>query len=478
MDASRLQFEEKAGGQVTDVVIGFDFGTASTKVVVRFPFLDGEPGVGRAYAVPFAAAGHPGNPFLLPTGIRFDDEGQAELAPASTPGWLSNLKGRVVQELRDLSAETADVKASLLGRLEQPCGRDTRDPFGEAVAFVALALRGAREWVLSDPNLRAAYSRYQLRWSLHFGAPTGYAREPALDWALEAIGHAGWLASLRSLVKRGGARGQLRDVVKALGPPPARELPRDLNDFLVVPEVVAEAIGYARTPELRRPGLHFLVDAGAGTLDVSGFMLVLGDGAEVDVEQFHILEARVDLRGTSVLQDARFMAIQNAAAGLDRLATVPGDFLTWAATQPPLVVSVTDAETAFISKSAGVIVDVVMKVKKSRDPNNPAWRDEVSVFFCGGGSRVDQFKRAVQRAGERLATAGTWNRFVVRDLGRPNQAHLVAPAMADGDFHRLAVAWGLSFLDLGDVRRPDEIEDITPHVTNRPPAHFVDKDNM
>jgi hypothetical protein len=478
MDSSRLQFAESAGGQVTDVVIGFDFGTASTKTVVRFPFLDGEPGVGRAYAVPFAAAGHPANAYLLPTGVRFDEEGRAELAPASTPGWQANLKGRVVQEFRDLFAQAPDPRGALLARLEQPCDRNTRDPFGEAVAFVALALRGAREWVLSDGDLRAAYSRYQLRWSLHFGAPTGYAGEPALDWALEALGHAAWLASLRSGTTRGGARAQLRDVVRTLAPPPTHEIPGDLNDFLVVPEVVAEAIGYARTPELRRPGLHFLVDAGAGTLDVSGFMLVLGDAGEVDVEQFHILEARVELRGTSVLQDARFAAIQSAAPSLDRLATVPGDFLTWAAAQTPLVASVTGAETSFISKCAGVIVDVVMKVKKSRDPNNPAWREEVSVFFCGGGSRVDQFAQAVRRAGERLATAGTWTRFVVRDLGRPNKAHLVATAMEDGEFHRLAVAWGLSFLDLGDVRRPDEIDDVEPHVSARPLAHFVDKDNM
>ncbi|MBC8425585.1 hypothetical protein H8E07_15835, partial [bacterium] len=94
----------------------------------------------------------------------------------------------------------------------------------------------------------------------------------------------------------------------ALGDP-AGDVPH-LFDFGVIPEVAAEVVGYARS-DLRRPGLHFLVDAGAGTLDVAGFVLHEDQGENL----YPILSASVRPHGSLALLRARREAAANAKGG-------------------------------------------------------------------------------------------------------------------------------------------------------------------
>ena len=57
------QFSPPGRGGKCDIVIGFDFGTSCTKVILRSPYHYG----GRAFAVPFAEAAHNSSPHLLPS---------------------------------------------------------------------------------------------------------------------------------------------------------------------------------------------------------------------------------------------------------------------------------------------------------------------------------------------------------------------------------------------------------------------------
>ena len=66
-EISRTQFTWPKKTAICDVVIGLDFGTSCTKVVLRTPYLYGN----RAFAVPFKNLTPSRNPYLLPSKIWF-----------------------------------------------------------------------------------------------------------------------------------------------------------------------------------------------------------------------------------------------------------------------------------------------------------------------------------------------------------------------------------------------------------------------
>ena len=58
----------------SDIVIGFDFGTSSSKIVIR------DSGMQTAYAVPFGSLACSGNGYLIPTIIFISDNGELSLS--------------------------------------------------------------------------------------------------------------------------------------------------------------------------------------------------------------------------------------------------------------------------------------------------------------------------------------------------------------------------------------------------------------
>jgi hypothetical protein len=62
-------------------------------------------------------------------------------------------------------------------------------------------------------------------------------------------------------------------------------------------------------------------------------------------------------------------------------------------------------------------------------------------------------------------------KIVKKDL--PIDSSLDAPKLNKIDYHRLSVAYGLSFepLDFARIKIPDEIEDIKPPMTPDRPSH-------
>lgn len=72
----------------------------------------------------------------------------------------------------------------------------------------------------------------------------------------------------------------------------------------VVPEVAAQAVGYARST-LRDPGLHLLVDVGATTLDICGFILHQAEGRD----RYELLTTTVERLGALELHRERLGAL-------------------------------------------------------------------------------------------------------------------------------------------------------------------------
>ena len=78
------QFEGTGESPPKDIVIGFDFGTSCTKVVVQDHFHR------EAWAVPFPEFTGADNRYLLPTQVWLED-GALLLAPPSRPGPITDL---------------------------------------------------------------------------------------------------------------------------------------------------------------------------------------------------------------------------------------------------------------------------------------------------------------------------------------------------------------------------------------------------
>lgn len=139
------------GRQAIDLVIGLDFGTAATKVVVRSPFYAG----GRAVAVSFGDLGHRTSPYLLPTRVWSRPDGEFSLEPRGKGAWLTGLK----LSLMDLGSAPSQA-----GHLDDEATR-----LVPVVGYLALVLAETRARVLATE--RDTYGRFDVRWTLNLGTP-------------------------------------------------------------------------------------------------------------------------------------------------------------------------------------------------------------------------------------------------------------------------------------------------------------------
>ena len=156
-------------------------------------------------------------------------------------------------------------------------------------------------------------------------------------------------------------------------------------DFELVPEVIAEVTGYARS-EFRNEGLHFLVDVGASTLDVCAFTLRDNEG---DVH-FVIYTAEVALLGAQRLHQARIDGAQKATSesaalifdAQDPLSLIPNDLTTYVPDGEVIVGGVNRANKAFAKDSSNAVHKTIWHTRKKRDPNSPRWSENLPIFVA------------------------------------------------------------------------------------------------
>ena len=153
-------------GEVTDLVVGLDFGTSCTKAVIRSPFAFRS----RATAVRWRGATADGS-YLLPTvlyerGVGFDLECSG-----------------VVRSTHDT------LKIDLMNN---PGSRETR---ARAAAYLGLALQAARQWFFDSEH--DGYERFHLRWALNLGIPSAGYDDGRVREAFCAVARAAWRLSLR-----------------------------------------------------------------------------------------------------------------------------------------------------------------------------------------------------------------------------------------------------------------------------------------
>ena len=137
-----------------------------------------------------------------------------------------------------------------------------------------------------------------------------------------------------------------------------------------------------------------------------------------------------------------------------------------------------DIDEKYTTECTNAVMEVLMALRRLRDPYAPNFESGLPIFMGGGGSRFVLVTEAMRRADARLRKA-----IVATGGIRPGRLP-VLETLSNGDIPddmvgRLDVAYGLSFdrLDIGEIVPPCRIEDVQARI-ERPRPEMVDKEQV
>ena len=432
---TKTQVKSNTNGDERDIIIGLDFGTACTKVVIR------DDVINKAYAVPFGELAYDGHPYLIATQVYACPDDRLSLDDG------------------DGFRRIDDLKIKLLGLGDADQFLLTNNELGpNCVGYLALVLREVLAWFLETH--KDIYGNTRLNWQLNIGIPSrSYDNEQQCK-TFHVLALAAWQAAVRegqvtikSIQK--ATKSSYRDIYE---PKNHTNAEMHSEDVKAVPEVIAEVVGYADS-ELRREGTHLLVDVGAGTLDVATFVLHSGN----DADQYGLLTTEVEKLGAYSLHRQRIVDITSyVKEKLNKIMAVTDGIspLPELESYKPIDDDgLSQIDTDFLDQCRDLIHKVIQVTKTRRAPNSLAWNGDISlpVLLCGGGHRIPLYQKAIELARKNAAPN---TNFDFLELPKPE--NLEADELAPTGFYRLAVAYGLSTRQdrIGKVIPPNAIEDI------------------
>ena len=415
-----------------EVVIGLDFGTAYTKVVI------GDSALGQAFAVPF-----------------FDDVGlPAYLIPSRVwlHGGLYTLleRGEVKQRLKlDLIEQKDDSVCSL-----------------DAVAFLALIIQHARGWLFSTHA--DLYKKTHILWKLTLGLPAATYENTATVDKFLGVGEAAWLVAnqegkdiskdLVALIWE-----EVQEKRKAQS---TRTMESVEVYFDVIPELSAQIYGFLMSTKFdpKATNCFLMVDIGAGTVDSSVFRVTRNKSREWEfkffsnVVQFNGVANLNDIRIsflTSALKkigvfDQHKLSLQAATESFDHIDGIPESFSDYfSGINFSFSEEICNPDTDFYkNKFKKQITDDTLTGVKSYFSDNSIFKG-MPLFLCGGGSKMLFFNRLKDDLHSH--PNASWFQFSHKHLEVPEM--LSVQGVHEEDFDRLSVAFGLSFLDVGKYVR-------------------------
>jgi hypothetical protein len=448
----------------TDLIVGLDFGTSATKVVIRDPFAatgvfpvrlnGGRPGID----------GH-----LLPSRVfRTGD------AYSLTQG---------THRITDLKLRLLACKA-----------KSPVTEFNDCCAFLAFVIRRARGCLLSEQ--KDIYGKHALNWRLNLGlAARSYQDGDTVTLFRRLAWAAANLAAdpeAESITVQKADQYRLESLAVSAGSA-SEGVEFGWADVDAVPEVSAQLQGFmssARWDWRSRP-VMMLVDVGAGTVDSALFHVqVPQDGKGV----LTFYSSRVDSNGAMNLHRARVDWLQalmpvgsEHAAAAECLAAIakPTDRLR------PIPESVRDYLPGYEIEVVGRSIDEDFGTGRYRTQVAGSINDakvgkgipasqleRVPLLLCGGGSRM-KFYGSI---GEAINGTSGWH-VSVEVMRLPVPQDLVDTGWHADDFDRLSVAYGLSLAGngettLGSIVRAIDVPEVQPYCPPKREDNYVSKDQM
>lgn len=367
-----------------DIVIGFDLGTSCSKMILR------DPNRRRALAVPFRPDRPSLESYLQPTIAFVSPSGTVSLQDPGNCHKCGDFK-RLLMEDPAHVLYSDNLSGLEIGAQEV------------ATCYIALMLREVRNWF--EQTQRNIYHGQEIIWQLNLGIPVKNYDDERIKRTFHCIAKAGWYISERDRpIDMGSARDALNMTALRRFNPGID--PAYIN---VVPEVAAEVAGYALSP-LREEGLHLLVDVGAGTVDLSTFILHSRDGEG----RYPFMAADVRPLGCYILHKRRFVAMNQAFQELIKhmdgkqnpMAPLPESLSSYLPSQEEVekkwleVLRKSDEEHK--TECMTVVGEVIRHTKNKRDPRSNTWRTTLPVFMCGGGSKLAFYQEAMKEKAEQL----------------------------------------------------------------------------
>lgn len=454
-----LQYTKPGRDGECELIIGLDFGTSASKVVIQVPDLPGRP----SYVVDFGDFAHPSMACLLPSKLWVG------------PGKSCHLLGQAD------SIEVGDIKLELFSNSELSTSNNGPSRHGYvaehvAVAYLSLLLRYARMWFLeSKQSLVGRFSK--LIWAVNLGVPSPCVEENEENCRFRRIGKAAWmLSAVHSDVTLEKAAKELSLLAEC---PDNWKGDSDgiTCDFDIIPEIAAGAVGYALS-DLRREGAHVMIDVGASTLDVCSFLL-----RQSDQNRYSLLTADVKQLGTIRLHHTRIQAIQHAfevqAQKLrdkhDPLAPISEDIDSYLLPEIQIRAEVSQAEELLRKNCQMVIRKVIHDLRRRRAPNEDVWLKKLPILLIGGGSKLPYFRSIVEELDAWTQQYYGNEGIILQEVPVPETLKINTD-----EYHRLAVAWGLSHraLDIGEIIASDRIDDIDPPARRKWENNYISKDQV
>jgi hypothetical protein len=443
-----------------DVVIGFDFGTSCTKIVLR-DFHRKE-----AFAVPFDRTTSEFGQYLLPTKIYVNSDGSIHLGKGDTE--IDALKVQLIQNptAKLFENENTGVVTTSLDL---------------AVAYIGLVLIHARNWFKETKSLE--YQNINISWQLNIGMSSRSYDDKGLYDVMKRAALAGWNLSLfnKNSIFLSDVKAAIKISDLQIKENNYNDKKEELHPDYVnpVPEIIAEVVGYFRSP-MRKDGMYLIVDVGARTLDVSTF--ILHENEEV---RYSILTAEVDKLGAFILHQKRIEACKRTLErNLCKLISIcdgisPLPEIEEYLPRPPHKdrEAFDKAEEKFSGECSRMIRGVIKETKDRRNPIDEAWEQGFPVFLCGGGAQIDLYQQIFDDIERKLQNTIYQLTFIKKEFPVPDD--LKNSDINIRGFNRLAVAYGLSFpkYDIGEIIPPDPIEDLVCNIKIRDIEKFyIDKD--
>ena len=390
--------------QELEAVIGFDFGTTSTKVIVNFPYHADLLGYNYiVFPVPKAFQSN-NHDYLWKTILYYNPE--LDL--------YSLYPNKGYHELNDIKTNLMNNPYEIIKKFQKV----NIYSIHASVAFISMLLKIIKAYcyeLTKEKKFFKSLTR-KINWSLNLGMPAAklddteekrtYQRIAKLSLNLESITFSN--KAIDSMIKNNISH-SLENVI-------------EVN---VLPEITAAVSGIYESMMLDA-GEYFFIDIGGSTIDLSVINIFLNDTGN---KQISNLISKVHILGAEALD-----WIKNQNADYDR--------------------------DDLFNAICKVLGNIIGDNKKFRNPSSPSLGDSLKTFIIGGGRQSEVHKHAID-AMERNWKNNFYPNGLDRTIFKLEKSKFSKEYNIKNDEMRLSVAFGLS-LPSHEVYyvKPSAIEDI------------------
>ncbi|MDB2388344.1 hypothetical protein N9W47_03720 [Alphaproteobacteria bacterium] len=390
--------------EILDIIIGFDFGTSSSKIVANFPF----NGDIDSYAFP------------VPIEFRSDNHEHC---------WKSILYYDKDSDFFDVipknenSVQLTEIKTSLMNKTSNKIIlKKNNVPFTSeyiSIVYLGLLLRLVKGWVFSDiiPKHFKDVSIIQPSWEVNIGLPAAKIDESITGKYKKTLEFAWMISETKEPIK-------ITNFLNTIN-----QSNNELDFLNIRPEVAAQSVGFIQSAMLDY-GAYTVVDVGASTLDICIFNYINID----EIEKQALFTANVDLLGA---ESKNWLEIVNKQFQKEFKKI-------------DLKTSIQDS----LSLS-------LINTKKIRAGTLKEWTSNMPVIICGGGKNSVLHQEALNNSKQiwNSESSGMDGNLKFIDTSIPENLNVNCKK---DQYHRLSVAWGLSIEqgEFAKIELPKDIKDL------------------